>query len=137
MTENQENELPENVIRGPCKKREIKNPSEEEMRLMEEMQFCEDFSRKLIMDMAEIMGEHDVDISEKSFSRDIAVVLEFVKSLLYRDAGVNHPLHDFIDVFTDVEVEPDNSVKTIIRADLIKQVAREMKELEEDGPEVS
>ena len=51
------------------------------MRLMEEMQFCEDFSRKLIMDMAEIMGEHDVDISEKSFSRDIAVVLEFVKSL--------------------------------------------------------
>ena len=136
MTENQENELPENVIRGPWKKREIKNPSEEEMRLMEEMQFCEDFSRKLIMDMAEIMGEHDVDISEKSFSRDIAVVLEFVKSLLYRDAGVNHPLHDFIDVFTDVEVEPDNSVKTIIRADLIKQVAREMKELEEDGPEV-
>ena len=107
------------------------------MRLMEEMQFCEDFSRKLIMDMAEIMGEHDVDISEKSFSRDIAVVLEFVKSLLYRDAGVNHPLHDFIDVFTDVEVAPDNSVKTIIRADLIKLVAREMKELEEDGPEVS
>ena len=40
-------------------------------------------------------------------------------------------------MFTDVEVEPDNSVKTIIRADLIKQVAREMKELEEDGPEVS
>ena len=107
------------------------------MRLMEEMQFCEDFSRKLIMDMAEIMGEHDVDISEKSFSRDIAVVLEFVKSLLYRDAGVNHPLHDFIDVFTDVEVEPDNSIKTIIRADLIKQVAREIKELEEDDPEVS
>ena len=137
MTENQENELPENVIRGPWKKRAIKNPSEEEMRLMEEMQFCEDFSRKLIMDMAEIMGEHDVDISEKSFSRDIAVVLEFVKSLLYRDAGVNHPLHDFIDVFTDVEVEPDNSIKTIIRADLVKQVAREMKELEEDDPEVS
>ena len=137
MTENQENELPENVIRGPWKTREIKNPSEEEMRLMEEMQFCEDFSRKLIMDMAEIMGEHDVDISEKSFSRDIAVVLEFVKSLLYRDAGVNHPLHDFIDVFTDVEVEPDNSIKTIIRADLVKQVAREMKELEEDDPEVS
>ena len=137
MTENQENELPENVIRGPWQKRVVGNPSEAELRLIEEMQFCEDFSRKLIMDMAEIMGEHDVDISEKSFSRDIAVVLEFVKSLLYRDAGVNHPLHDFIDVFTDVEVEPDNSVKTIIRADLVKQVAREMKELEEDGPEVS
>ena len=137
MTEIQENELPANVIRGPWQKRVVGNPSEAELRLIEEMQFCEDFSRKLIMDMAEIMGEHDVDISEKSFSRDIAVVLEFVKSLLYRDAGVNHPLHDFIDVFTDVEVEPDNSVKTIIRADLIKQVAREMKELEEDGPEVS
>ena len=137
MTENQENELPANVIRGPWQKRVVGNPSEAELRLIEEMQFCEDFSRKLIMDMAEIMGEHDVDISEKSFSRDIAVVLEFVKSLLYRDAGVNHPLHDFIDVFTDVEVEPDNSVKTIIRADLVKQVAREMKELEEDDPEVS
>ena len=137
MTENQENELPANVIRGPWQKRVVGNPSEAELRLIEEMQFCEDFSRKLIMDMAEIMGEHDVDISEKSFSRDIAVVLEFVKSLLYRDAGVNHPLHDFIDVFTDVEVEPDNSIKTIIRADLVKQVAREMKELEEDGTEVS
>ena len=137
MTENQENELPENVIRGPWQKRVVGNPSESELRLIEEMQFCEEFSRKLIMDMAEIMNEHEVDVSEKSFSRDIAVVLEFVKSLLYRDAGMEHPLHDFINVFTDVEVEPDNSIKTIIRADLIKKVSKEMMELEEDDPEVS
>jgi len=101
------------------------------------MQFCEDFSRKLIMDLVEILGENDVDISEKSFSRDIAVVLEFTKSLLYRDCGLEHPMHEFIDVFTDVEVELDNSVKTIIRADLLKQVSKEIKELEDDGPEVS
>ncbi len=46
-------------------------------------------------------------------------------------------MHEFIDVFTDVEVELDNSVKTVIRADLLKQVSREVKELEDDGPEVS
>jgi hypothetical protein len=137
MTENQENELPANVIRGPWQKRVLGNPSEAELRLIEEMQFCEDFSRKLIMDLVEILGEHDVDISEKSFSRDIAVVLEFTKSLLYRDCGLEHPMHEFIDVFTDVEVELDNSVKTIIRADLLKQVSKEIKELEDDGPEVS
>ena len=107
------------------------------MRLIEEMQFCEDFSRKLIMDLVEMMSEHEVDISEKSFSRDIAVVLEFTKALLYRDSGLEHPMHEFIDVFTDVEVELDNSVKTIIRADLLKQVSKEIKELEDDGPEVS
>ena len=64
-------------------------------------------------------------------------MLEFTKSLLYRDCGLEHPMHEFIDVFTDVEVELDNSVKTVIRADLLKQVSKEVKEMENDGPEVS
>lgn len=84
-----------------------------------------------------MMSDNDVDIGERNFSRDLSVVIELVKSLLYRDAGLEYPLHDFVDMFTETTIELDNSHRTVIRMDKLNEMVELMKIDEEDDPEVS
>ena len=101
------------------------------------MEFCEELSQKITMDMIQIMSDNDVDMSDKTFSRDLAIVIEFVKSLLYRDAKLEYPLHNFVDVVTETTVELDNSHRTVIRVDTLNDFVELVKMEEDDGPKVS
>lgn len=101
------------------------------------MEFCEELSSKLVMDMIHMMSDNDVDIGERNFSRDLSVVIELVKSLLYRDAGLEYPLHEFVDTFTETTIELDNSHRTVIRMDKLNEMVELMRMDEEDDPEVS
>ena len=136
MTENQ-NPNEGNVIKGPWRKRKVVVPNEEELLRQEEMEFCEELSSKLVMDMIHMMSDNDVDIGERTFSRDLSLVIELVKSLLYRDAGLEYPLHEFVDTFTETTIELDNSHRTVIRMDKLNEMVELMKMDEDDDPEVS
>ena len=136
MTENQ-NPNEGNVIKGPWRKRKVVVPNEEELLRQEDMEFCEELSSKLVMDMIHMMSDNDVDIGERNFSRDLSVVIELVKSLLYRDAGLEYPLHEFVDTFTETTIEMDNSHRTVIRMDKLNEMVELMRMDEDDDPEVS
>jgi len=136
MTENQ-NPNEGNVIKGPWRKRKVVVPNEEELLRQEDMEFCEELSSKLVMDMIHMMSDNDVDIGERNFSRDLSLVIELVKSLLYRDAGLEYPLHEFVDTFTETTVEMDNSHRTVIRMDKLNEMVELMRMDEDDDPEVS
>ena len=136
MTENQ-NPNEGNVIKGPWRKRKVVVPNEEELLRQEEMEFCEELSSKLVMDMIHMMSDNDVDIAERTFSRDLSLVIELVKSLLYRDAGLEYPLHEFVDTFTETTIELDNSHRTVIRMDKLNEMVELMRMDEDDDPEVS
>lgn len=136
MTENQ-NPNEDNVIKGPWRKRKVVVPNEEELLRQEEMEFCEELSSKLVMDMIHMMSDNDVDIAERNFSRDLSVIIELVKSLLYRDAGLEYPLHEFVDTFTETTIEMDNSHRTVIRMDKLNEMVELMRMDEDDDPEVS
>ena len=134
MTENPEES---NVIKGPWRKRKVVVPNEEELLRQEEMEFCEELSSKVVMEMVHMMSDNDVDIGERTFSRDLSLVIELVKSLLYRDAGLEYPLHDFVDMFTETTIELDNSHRTVIRMDKLNEMVELMRMDEDDDPEVS
>jgi hypothetical protein len=134
MTENQ-NPNEGNVIKGPWRKRKVVVPNEEELLRQEDMEFCEELASKLVMDMIHMMSDNDVDIGERTFSRDLSLVIELVKSLLYRDAGLEYPLHDFVDTFTETTVEMDNSHRTVIRMDKLNEMVYMLRG-DEDDPEV-
>ena len=134
MTDNPEES---NVIKGPWRKRKVVTPSEEELLRQEEIEFCEELSSKLMMDMIHTMSDNEVDIGERDFSRDLAVLIEFMKALLYRDAGLEYPLHDFVNIFTETTIELDNSHRTVIRMDKLTEAMELMKMDEDYDPEVS
>lgn len=99
------------------------------------MEFCEELASKLVIDMIHVMGENDVDIGRGDFSRDLSVIIEFVKSLLYRDAGIEYPLHDFVDLFTETTIELDNTHRTVIRMDKLNEMVYMLRG-DGDDPEV-
>jgi hypothetical protein len=101
------------------------------------MEFCEELTSKLVMDMIHMMSDNDVDIGERNFSRDLSLVIELVKSLLYRDAGLEYQLHEFVDTFTETTVEMDNSHRTVIRMDKLNEMVELMRMDEDDDPELS
>lgn len=136
MTEKQ-NPNENNVIKGPWRKRKVVVPNEEELLRQEDMEFCEELASKLVMDMIHMMSDNDVDIGERTFSRDLSIVIELVKSLLYRDAGLEYPLHEFVDTFTETTIEMDNSHRTVIRMDKITEMVELMRMDEDDDPEIS
>ena len=89
------------------------------------------------MDMIQIMSDNDVEMSDKTFSRDLAIVIEFIKSLIYRDAKLEYPLHNFVDMVTETTVELDNSHRTVIRVDILNDFVELVKMEEDDDPDIS
>jgi len=86
--------------------------------------------------MIHTMGENGIDISENSFIRDMAMVIELVQGSIHRDLELEHPAHKFMEEFVDMTIHPDNSVETEVDFDFIIKLANIL-ENDEDDPEVS
>ena len=65
------------------------------------------------------MGENGIDISEKTFIRDIALLIEFTKGCIYRSMGLKHPTQKLFEELVEITIDPDNSVATEVNQDLL------------------
>ena len=60
-------------------------------------QFIEDLTEQLSMHILAMCQDNVVNMKSEPFLRDLAVVIEGVKSLLYRDFGKGHPMQKLTD----------------------------------------
>ena len=65
-------------------------------------QFVEDLTEQLSMQILATCQENVVHMKGEPFLRDLAIVIEGVKSLLYRDFGKKHPMHKVTDTLTNI-----------------------------------
>ena len=92
-------------------------------------QFVEKLTEDLTMDILSVLQENVVDVKNDFFIRDIAMVVESIKSLLYRDFGKKHKMQDITDVITNILVTQQGQKLTNINYDKIKRpVKKEKKE---------
>ena len=113
----------ENVVQGPWPKtkRKVKLPDETALELQERLVFAEELTQTLIVQMMHGMGENGIDISEKTFIRDIALLIEFTKGCIYRSMGLKHPTQKLFEELVEITIDPDNSVTTEVNQDLLKE----------------
>lgn len=135
MTDNQ-NEENANVIKGPWKNKKVKQPDQDMMEVQENLAFADDLTQTLLVQMIHSMSENGLDVSDKSFIRDMSMIIECVKSTIYRDMGYKHPLQDFVEHFVDVIIEPDNTPTGEVAIETLEKFVKQFKD-EEDGPEIS
>ena len=64
--------------------------------------FVEDLTEQLSMNILAICQENVVHMKGEPFLRDLAVVIESLKSLLYRDFGKIHPMQKLTDILTSI-----------------------------------
>ena len=110
-----------NVVQGPWPKtqRKVKLPDESAIELQEKLGFAEELTQTLIVQMMHGMGENGIDISEKTFIRDIALLIEFTKGCIYRSMGLKHPTQKLFEELVEITIDPDNSIATEVNQDLL------------------
>ena len=101
-----------NVVQGPWPKtkRKVKLPDEDAIELQEKLAWAEDLTQNLIIQMMHTLGENGIDISEKSFVRDAALLIEMTKGSIYRSLELKHPTQKLFEHLAELQVNPDNSV---------------------------
>ena len=135
MTKNpKDNELPENVVRGPWSK--VKQPNIDALQAQENLAFANDLTQTLMVQMIHTMSENGIDVSEKSFVRDMGMIIELVKSTIYRDMGYEHVLQGLTDTFVDHTIEPDNTPTSEVNVETLDTFVNQFKD-ENDDPEIS
>ena len=65
-------------------------------------QFIEDLTEQLSMQILATCQENVVHMKGESFLRDLAIVIEGVKSLLYRDFNKTHPMQKITDTMIQI-----------------------------------
>ena len=134
----QETPIPDNVVKGPWSEksgREVKLPNKDIIALQQDMQFAGELAQSLIVQMIHTMEENGIDISENSFIRDVAMIIELVQGTIYRDMDLIHPTHKFMEEFVEIVINADNSFETEVDFDTITNLVDMLED--DDDPEVS
>jgi len=137
MSEQENENVAENVIQGPWPKgkRRVKFPDESAIELQERLAFAEDLTQTVVVQMMHTLGENGIDISEKAFIRDMALLIEMTKGSIYRDMGLAHPIQKLFEQLVEVTVDPDNSVATEVNTDLLEEYSKLFGD--DDDPDIS
>jgi len=116
----------DNIINFPLKFNKTVKVDNTGARVREHMLFTENLTESLVVNMIHNMSENGVDVDSREFLRDTSFLIELIKSMVYRDGGLDHPLQDFTAMFTQYIEEEDGSNTLDIDLDLIREVSQEV-----------
>ena len=138
MKDQENGNVVENVIQGPWpkSKRKFKVPDEDVLLLHEKLNFAEELCQSVIVQMIHTLGENGIDVSEKSFIRDMALIIEFAKGTIYRGMELPHEAQPLLEHLVDLTVALDNSIESEVNLNMIKEYIDMIGE-NDDGPKVS
>ena len=75
------------------------------LQMQQDMVFADHLTEGLVVNMIHNMGENGIDTEDEDFICDISLLIEQVKSSIYRSCGIPHPLHTLVDEFVTVTKE--------------------------------
>ena len=139
MTKDLTESPPDNVVKGPWPEkgvREVKLPNEDIVALQQNIQFAEELTQSLMVQMIHTMSENGIDVSSKDFIRDMAMVISMVNGAIYRDMEMSHITHNFMEQYVDIYDDDSGSYETEVNFETIVELANLMRE-DDDDPEVS
>jgi len=134
----QETTPPENVIKGPWlakSGREVKLPDTDVIAMQQDMQFAEELTQSLMVQMIHTMSENGIDVSAKTFIRDMAMVISMVNGSIYRDMGMAHITQKFMEEYVDIHDDEGGSFETEVDFETIVELANLIED--DDDPKVS
>lgn len=116
----------DNIINFPLKFKKTVRVDNTGAKVREHILFTENLTESLVVNMIHNMSENGIDVDASEFLRDTSFLIELVKSMIYRDGGLDHPLQDFTAMFTQYIKEEDGSSTLDIDLDLIREVSQEV-----------
>ena len=106
------------LIKFPTKRIVRKNPtpkqieSESKRKKPKENYFIEQLSEEIVLHMIHVFQDHAIKMKDDKFLRDLAVIIEAIKSLIYRDFGGVHKMQAISDTLATIKKLPDGKQVT-------------------------
>ena len=90
-----------NVIQFPLKATPNPNIKIDDyaLQMQQDMVFADHLTEGLVVNMIHNMGENGIDTDDEEFIADISMMIEQVKSTIYRSCNIPHPMQDVVDAF--------------------------------------
>ena len=105
--------------------------SEEQQDDIKKEKFIEQLTEQLSLDILSVFQENVVHLKSDLFLKDLALVIEAIKSLLKRDFNKTHPMQAITDSFINIATTKEGRKLTDINYDKILKVKKaEVKEPE-------
>ena len=98
-----------NIIQGPWESSE--KDTEVKKKIEDDMNFIEELTEKIMVQLIHTMSENQIDIKNKDFSREIGFLNESVKSMLYREFGYPHPVTRMIQTVASIITDKEKGVR--------------------------
>ena len=128
------------MIKGPWlakSGREVKLPDTDVIAMQQDMQFAEELTQSLMVQMIHTMSENGIDVSAKTFIRDMAMVISMVNGSIYRDMGMAHITQKFMEEYVNIhDDDDDGSYETEVDFETIVELANLIED-DDDDPEIS
>ena len=106
------------LIPFPIKRIKKKNPTpqsvetEAKKKKAKENYFIEQLSEEIVLHIIHVLQDNAVKMKDEAFLRDLAVIIESIKSLIYRDFGRRHKMQAISDALATIKKLPDGKQVT-------------------------
>ena len=106
------------LIPFPTKRIIRKNPtpqsveSEAKKKKAKENYFIEQLSEEIVLHIIHVLQDNAVRMKDEAFLRDLAVIIESIKSLIHRDFGRRHKMQAISDALATIKKLPDGKQVT-------------------------
>lgn len=137
MSEKNKQPKNENVIQGPWKKRNVKVPNEETVKLREQLLFAEELTEQLMIQMIHTIHENGFDVDSNEFLHDMGFTIECVKSVIFREMGLQHPMSNIMKELTVSTIDETNTLSTELDIHKVVKTTKFVSELEDDDPNMA
>jgi len=121
------------IIQGPWKesKRKVKLPDQDAIELQETIDFIDELTQTLIVQMIHTIKENEINVDEDSFVKNMSFIIEMVRATLLKEMSLNTNMTKIMDILFEIIFNPDSNV------DDFKSIIYEMREEDNDGPEMA
>ena len=120
------------IIQGPWKK----SPNKDDTNLQETINFVDNLTESLIIQMLHTINENKIDVEKESFVQNMSLIIEMVRATLLKQMSLNTNMIKITDIFFEIIFNSDCELKSNI--DNLKLTMDKIKEEEDnDSPEMA
>ena len=132
MTEENEKQSAK-IIQGPWKesKRKVKLPDKDAIELQETVDFINDLTQTLIVQMIHTIKENEINVEEDSFVKNMSFIIEMVRATLLKEMSLKTNMTKIMDILFEIIFNSSSDI------DNFKSAIIKMREEDNNGPEMA
>lgn len=96
------------------------------IKLHTDLKVAEHLTEGLIVNMIHNMGENGVDTDNPEFIKDVGFLIELVKSIIYRDMGIKHPMQQMVELFVNSDYDDEHGLYTEFDMGTMEEVVKDL-----------